>query len=97
MLWSLSHGSAEARRAVLTKPGDGLGALLAAMALPAASACLLEAACATIGNLALEPEQLLQASGSVETLTGMISSAMTRYPSSEAVQTVACKALSNLR
>jgi Ca2+-binding EF-hand superfamily protein len=97
MLWSLSHGSAEARRAVLTKPGDGLGALLAAMALPAASACLLEAACATIGNLALEPEQLLRASGSVETLTGMISSAMTRYPSSEAVQTVACKALSNLR
>ena len=94
MLWALSHGGATCRASV-SRDG-GLDVTVAALR---GSGCtptptMLESACATLGNLALDASQTaaLKRAGAVQ----LVQSAMQRFPGDEHLQAAACLALNNM-
>ena len=95
VLWALSH-SGSANRASVARDG-GLDVTVALM--NGSTACvptpgLLEAGCATLGNLALEPTQKrsLQRVGAAQ----LVQTAMQSFPGDADLQAAACLALNNL-
>ena len=94
VLWSLSHDPAG--RARVAAEG-GLGALVDAVCGGQCSPTpdLLEGACGTLGNLALDAAQQ-QALGRVGA-TGLVQDAMQCFPQDANLQATGCLALNNLQ
>jgi len=90
VFWAVTHESSVARGQVVGE--GGLAATIAAMNGGNAEESVMEAACATIGNLAME-NYLSDALIGLET---NVAQAMAAFPGSERVHVVACAALRNL-
>eukprot|EP01043_Picozoa_sp_COSAG02_P045444 COSAG02_NODE_4152_length_5709_cov_15.912121_3_plen_1048_part_00 len=92
VLWALSH-SGSANRASVSREG-GLDVTIAVLTRGAHTPTLLEAACATLGNLALEPtqKQTLKRKGAAQ----LVETAMQNFPGDSDLQSAGCMSLNNL-
>ena len=94
VLWALSHGDSTNRASVAREGGVDVAVAALRGGACSPTPTMLEAACATLGNLALEPsqQQSLRRVGAAQLVEG----AMQRFPGDGDLQAAACLALNNM-